>query len=296
MKYFKSVRSNRDVEKALVTNSSGSRVSKRLETVVVLDTTAHICRDGHVDFLWIRKLEIAHNFNKVLHGLIASKSRIGIFLGTNSRFSSALVIVGGIDDSRFGQRKKLALDGLVQVFCRSSLKVGSAASLDQEGVSRQDKGFVTGNERDTPFCVTRGRSYLEVVVSKDNLVAVVHGTIRCRPRSLGNYALETGDGLFEEPCSSDVVGVGMCVESIHKVQTQGFNLFEIALDLCVDGIDDERVFCGFVPQKVGVGTGFFFKQLLDADWWLIGFGISGTCSACGKDGPTHFIVGGMYWC
>ena len=93
---------NRDVEKALVTNSSGSRVSERLETVVVLDTTAHICWDSHVDFLWIRKLEIAHNLNKVFHRLVTSKSRIGIFLGTNRRFCSALVIVGGIDDSRIG--------------------------------------------------------------------------------------------------------------------------------------------------------------------------------------------------
>ena len=41
------------VQARLVAYSFGSRVSKRLETIVVLDTTTHVCRDGNINFLWI---------------------------------------------------------------------------------------------------------------------------------------------------------------------------------------------------------------------------------------------------
>merc|ERR1719197_670682 len=54
---------NHGAEQAsLVAYSFGSRVSKRLDTVVVLNSTTHVCWDGNVNFLRIRKLEIAHNF------------------------------------------------------------------------------------------------------------------------------------------------------------------------------------------------------------------------------------------
>ena len=102
----------------------------------VLHSTSHVGRDSHVEFLWIWQVQIGHDIDKIGLGFSTTQPRIGVSFDSNRSVGSALVVMGGVDNSVIRQRKELLVDRLEQGFWATTLKIGPSTPLDQEGIPR----------------------------------------------------------------------------------------------------------------------------------------------------------------
>ncbi len=67
--------------------------------------------------------------------------------------------------------------------------------------------------------------------------------------------------LGQQAGARDVVGMGMGLDRPQQPEPVLAQHGQIALELAVDRIDDQRLAAGFIEQQIGVGAGIGIEEL-----------------------------------
>ena len=201
------------------TNIHKDHTTRYCNALYLLDigyAASHIGWNGHINLLGVRQVEIGHDFDKLILGLVLAQTRIGFLFSANGGTQTSLIIVCRVDNGGIRQVKELRPHGLVQRFGRAALKVGTATTLNQQRIPCQDKGIVIGHVRHTTLGMSRRGTDLQIARTKDNAITRFNVNIGLGLGGLGNHRLKAINLLFQQVCASNMVRMCVCVDCYLK--------------------------------------------------------------------------------
>mmetsp|Transcript_2299 Transcript_2299/g.6352 ORF Transcript_2299/g.6352 Transcript_2299/m.6352 type:complete len:285 (+) Transcript_2299:1215-2069(+) len=226
---------------------------------------SHVGRHGDVNLFGIGQFQIRHDLHEFVLGL--GEPGIRGALGFDGARCARLVIVRRVDERLQGQRvEQLGMDGVVQRRGGTTLEVGAAAALDEQGIAREYHAPVVGDEADAAAGVARRGAHRYVARAELDGVAVLDMDVGLGAGSLGDDALQARQFGFEDSRARDVIGMRVGVDAVLEVETgDGLDGLHITIGLDVDGIDEDGILRGWVPNEVGVGAGIVIEELLETE-------------------------------
>ena len=229
---------------------------------------AQVGRHGLVDAPRLGQLQSLHDRDELRLALARHAGVAFLFL-TDRGMRAALVVVAGPDGGGIGQGKQHLGQAAVQLARAAGLEVGATATIDEQGVAGED--VVAPDITHAARGVTRGVQGLQGLPAKRQRVAV----LQLHARGADAAALRrgrAGTGQFGQLAGAgDVVGVGVGFHGPDQLQAVLAQNGQVALDLLVHRVDDERVARDLVKQHIGVGAGSGVKQLDRFHGNLLGF-------------------------
>ncbi len=229
---------------------------------VVANARCEVGRHRLVHALGTWQVEGVHDGHKLVPRLACHPGVVRLF-PADGRLRLAFVVVAGPDRGAVGQREQDLGQAAVQVFGAARLEVAAAAAVDEQGVAREHVVLVPHRPQVTHAAggVARRVQGTDVLLAKHQLVAVLQLHRRggdatpCGRRRFGTCEFGQLAG------AGDVVGVGVGFHRPGQLQAVVFQAGQIALDLLVHRVDDQRLARGGIEQHVGVGAGSGVEQL-----------------------------------
>ena len=172
---------------------------------------------------------------------------------------AALVVVPRPDGGGVGQGEQHLRQAAIQGLGAAGLKVGATAAVDQQGIAGKD---MVAPQKAHAACGVAGR-----VQGGDLFLAEAQNIAMLKLHGGGVDAASTGgcsagaDQFRQLTGAGDVIGMGMGLHRPEQLQPMLAQHGQVALDLLVHRVDDERLPRGFVKQQVGVGAGAGVEQL-----------------------------------
>jgi len=148
---------------------------------------------------------------------------------------------------------------VVQVNRAAGLEIGATTAVDQQRVA--GKHMVAPDKAHAAGGVAGGVQRADVFRAKAQGVAVLEQH-RCRADATGRWCGGFGTGQFGELSGAgDVVGVSVGFQRPHQLQTIVAQHLQVACDLGVHRINDDRLAADRVKHHIGVGGGCGVKKL-----------------------------------
>mmetsp|Transcript_86466 Transcript_86466/g.244267 ORF Transcript_86466/g.244267 Transcript_86466/m.244267 type:complete len:232 (+) Transcript_86466:247-942(+) len=211
----------------------------------VRDAASQVCGHGNVQHLGVAELEVGHDLDELTNGLPSAQTRVARLLAANGRAKAALVVMRGVYDRVVWQHEELRVNGSVQGLRRPALKIRTAASSDQQGISCVNSAGISIIKRHTTAGVPgsrEGRKGARAACPLDRLVRH-YETIRIGSRSGRDGRLgRLGRALkppFDLTRRGDVVGVAVGVEHEGELEAELLHQCKVALDLVNAWIDQD---------------------------------------------------------
>ncbi|RYI32765.1 MAG: DUF5009 domain-containing protein [Acetobacteraceae bacterium] len=184
---------------------------------------------------------------------------VGILTGAGA----AAVVMRGPDDGVVGQREQHIGDALIQRGRIARLEVGAAAAVDEQGVAGENVPvFAAGPEvAHAASGVARRVQRAQLLAAKGQHLSVLQLGRHRADATAGRRCRLRAGVLDQLARTGDVVGMVVRLDGPHQPQAVLAKRFQVAFDLLVHRIDDERLAALRIEQDVGEGAGCGIEKL-----------------------------------
>ena len=204
-----------------------------------------------------------HDYHGRSHSSIgaekAGNARVAGLFCANAGVAAAVVVVPWPDGGVVGQRKQHFGQAAVKRVCVARLEVGAAAAVDEQRVAGKHMAApqVRHAARRVAWCVQRA----QLLTAKVQRVAVLElhgsGTDATVGRRRGARARVLG----QQAGAGDVVGVGVRFQRPAQRQAVRLQNRQVAFQLRIHRVDEQRFARDRVVQQIGVGAGGRVEEL-----------------------------------
>ena len=213
------------------------------------------------------------------------------------RFSSpigadrvALVIVAGVDQRLVGQREKLVEERVVLLERVAVLEVGAAGAPDQQRIAGKDA--VLHREAVGLGGVARRVQRAQADALDLDRIAVADAHRDHVDRRLPAHHGDALGPVAEFRHAADVVGMDVGIHDLGEGEPELVEQRKVALNLLLNGVDDERLAARAAAQQVGVGArGHVIELAKDHRPSSAGLFDSAIVSPCCAFGPPVSAAG-----
>jgi hypothetical protein len=145
------------------------------------------------------------------------------------------------------------------------LEVGAAAAAYQQAVAGEGHAEVVQHIGQATVGVAGRGAHGQVAAAEIDAVAVLQRAVDAVGAGCCGQCDVAAAALAQAPGAGDVVGVDVGVERGAQAQAQFLQQRQVARDLFVDWVDQQRLAAVAVAQQIGVGGRGRIEQLAEDD-------------------------------
>ncbi len=207
------------------------------------------------------ELEVGHVAGEVAERGRAAEPRIEAFLFGHAGHGKAAIVVGGIEETRIGQRKYLLAHRAIERLGTPRLEVGPPGAADEEAVAGEGRAQIVEDIGKAAAGVPgRGADHQAARANVEDIVGdeIAVGALGAAGAGKRDTAAEP---LLQEPGAGDMIGMDMRLQRPYELQSELGDERSVAADLLEHGIDQHRHARLGVADEIGIGRGLRVEEL-----------------------------------